>query len=288
MRGTSVRWGRVVRPAVGLGRRRTAVSAAVDADGLGGVQADHEAGGVGRLAVRGQQRADDHRGEGERHGPGGGLGEQRGEPARRPRWSRTCARPRRRGQRRRRPARRSRRRRSAGATRCRAPAAGRTSTRPRRRRARRRRDADVVGEHRQRVGHRDADHGGDPEGAMPPSQRLDQVLREHAGDGDGQPGRRRQERRERAGDEQRGRAARRPCRRPSERAARDHGVGAARGDQVAGVDAARARRTRAAAGRRCRAARAPPASSAARRGRRGWCRSGPPRAAGPWCRGRSR
>ena len=50
----------------------------------------------------------------------------------------------------------------------------------------------------------------------------------------------------------------------------------------------RARRRSAAAGRRGRAAPAPRASYGGPPGRRGWCRSGPPRAAGPWCRGRSR
>ncbi len=143
--------------------------------------------------------------ERERHGPGGGLAEQVGDPAgvaaRRRRRQRRRATD---AARRRRAGRRPRRRRSAVATRCRAPAAGRTSTpRPRRPGRPTRATPTSRSGQRQAEGYDDRDHGRDPERRDRPEPAAHDVLADHARHRDRQPRRGGQERRERTGRDER-------------------------------------------------------------------------------------
>ena len=223
-----------------------------------------------------EQRDDDHRGERQRHRPRGRLGEQGGDPARvlgRATKVRTTAKP-------------------LVAPPTTSPAMAPTSVSRRHQMPSTssgqnveaatakasptaRRDADVLGQHRERVAApRPPTAAADPEGGDAAEPAAHQVLREHAGDRDGQPRRRGQERGEGAGREQRRRAARRRVRRSSARAARARRRRSARERRGRGRRAGRGRRTRAAAGRRRRAAPARRASCGGRPRRRGWCRSG--------------
>ena len=122
----------------------------------------------------------------------------------------------------------------------------------------------------------------------PVEAAAEQVLAEDPADGDDEPGRRGQERREGTGRQQGGEHGRAG---PTE-----HSVGQRRGppSRCGPMSPGPRRRpvpvprTPSAAGRRDSAARAPPPSYDERSGRRGWCRSGRPREADPWCRGTSR
>ena len=154
------------------------------------------------------------------------------------------------------------------------------------------RDGDVLGGQRQEEGYDDRDRGRDAEGrhpaepvrAPPPPGH---VLRQHPGHRD---------REARAGGEEGGEGpggdeagqhrAHRAAHHQRRQLEHEHVRPAV--DERRARRCGRGRRTPAAGRRRCPAARAPRASYDEPRGRRGWCRTARPRAAGPSCRGTSR
>ena len=145
---------------------------------------------------------------------------------------------------------------------------------------------DVQSGHVQRQHHRHdrRRHRGEPEVAD--RAAAEHVGGEHPGDAGEQPGRGGQERGERAGRDQRAeQLARSGRRRAPRRAAAPPPRRSGRSSAAAGCRSGRARRRGWGAGRTGRPGRARPGWSGGPRRRPGWCRSGPARAAGPWCRG---